>query len=80
MSLSGSIEGLGTKRIFGIHIGMNQNPSKSSRADKSKLSITFVRFISETWVGAGFADNSKASYKIEEQVRIILWIILSMLW
>ena len=31
MSLSGSIEGLGTKRIFGIHIGMNQNPSKSSK-------------------------------------------------
>jgi hypothetical protein len=31
LSLSGSIEGLGTKRIFGIHIGMNQNPSKSSK-------------------------------------------------
>lgn len=31
MSLSGSIEGLGTKRIFGIHIGINQNPSKSSK-------------------------------------------------
>ena len=31
LSLSGSIEGLGTKRIFGIHIGINQNPSKSSK-------------------------------------------------
>ena len=31
LSLLGSIEGLGTKRIFGIHIGINQNPSKSSK-------------------------------------------------
>ena len=29
LSLSGPIEGLGTKRIFGIYIGINQNPSKS---------------------------------------------------
>ena len=28
LSLSASIEGLGTKRVFGIYIGMNQNPSK----------------------------------------------------
>ena len=31
LALSGSAEGLGTKRIFGIHIGINQNPSKSSK-------------------------------------------------
>ena len=36
MSLSGSIEGLGTKRIFGIHIGINQNPSKSSKLMNKK--------------------------------------------
>ena len=28
LSLSASIEGSGTKRVFGIYIGMNQNPSK----------------------------------------------------
>jgi F0F1-type ATP synthase alpha subunit len=31
LSLLGSIEGLGTKRIFGIYIGMNQNLSKLSK-------------------------------------------------
>ena len=39
MTLSGSIEGLGTKRIFGIHIGINQNPSKSSKL------ISFIWYI-----------------------------------
>ena len=29
LSLSGPIEGLGTKRPFGTYIGTNQNPSKS---------------------------------------------------
>ena len=40
LSLSGSIEGLGIKRIFGIHIGINQNPSKSSQL------ISFIWLIS----------------------------------
>ncbi len=31
LSLLGSIEGLGTKRIFGIYIGINQNLSKLSK-------------------------------------------------
>ena len=31
MSLLGSIDGLGTKRIFGIYIGINQNLSKLSK-------------------------------------------------
>ena len=31
LSCSGPIEGLGTKRLFAIHIGINQNPSKSSK-------------------------------------------------
>ncbi len=39
MTLSGPIEGLGTKRIFGIHIGINQNPSKSPQ------SISFIYYI-----------------------------------
>ena len=30
MSLLGAIEGLGTKRIFGIYLGINQNLSKLS--------------------------------------------------
>ena len=39
LTLSGPIEGLGTKRIFGIHIGINQNPSKSPK------SISFIYYI-----------------------------------
>jgi F-type H+-transporting ATPase subunit alpha len=31
LTLLGSIEGLGTKRIFGIYIGINQNLSKLSK-------------------------------------------------
>ena len=31
LSISGSIDGLGTKRIFGIYIGINQNLSKLSK-------------------------------------------------
>ena len=31
MSLLGAIEGLGTKRIFGIYLGINQNLSKLSK-------------------------------------------------
>ena len=31
LSCSGPIEGLGTKRLFAIYIGINQNPSKSSK-------------------------------------------------
>lgn len=31
LSLLGSIDGLGTKRIFGIYIGINQNLSKLSQ-------------------------------------------------
>jgi len=31
LSLLGAIEGLGTKRIFGIYLGINQNLSKLSK-------------------------------------------------
>ena len=31
LTLSCSMEGLGTKRVFGIYIGINQNPSKLSK-------------------------------------------------
>ena len=53
MSLSGSIEGLGTKRIFGIHIGMNQNPSKSSKL------ISFIWLIN--WYCLILSSHSSSS-------------------
>ncbi len=39
MTLLGSLEGFGTKRIFGIYIGINQNLSKSLK------SISFIYYI-----------------------------------
>jgi len=45
LTLSGSIEGLGTKRIFGIHIGINQNPSKSSKLISFIWSINYCTLI-----------------------------------
>ncbi len=39
MTLLGPIDGFGTKRIFGIYIGINQNPSKSPK------SITLIYYI-----------------------------------
>jgi len=50
LTLSGSIEGLGTKRIFGIHIGINQNPSKSSK------SISFI------WINLNYSSIILASH------------------
>ena len=32
MNISGSIDGFGTKRLSGLHVGLNQNPSKSSKS------------------------------------------------
>ena len=38
LSLLGAIEGLGTKRIFGIYLGINQNLSKLSKPLSLNLS------------------------------------------
>ena len=35
MNISGSIDGSGTKRLFGPHVGSNQNPSKSPQSIES---------------------------------------------
>ena len=35
MNISGSIDGFGTQRLFGLHFGSNQNPSKSSQLIES---------------------------------------------
>ncbi len=53
LSLSGATEGLGTKRIFGIHIGINQNPSKSSK------SISFIWLIN--WYCLILTSHSSSS-------------------
>ena len=53
MSLSGPIEGLGTKRIFGIYIGINQNPSKSFKL------ISFIWIIN--WFSLILPSHSSSS-------------------
>ena len=45
LSLLGSIEGLGTKRIFGLYIGINQNPSKSAKLISTVILINWLSLI-----------------------------------
>ena len=59
----GSIEGLGTKRIFGIHIGINQNPSKSSKL------IPFIWLIN--WFTLILASHSSSSSLLPHTLPLI---------
>ena len=63
LSLSGSIEGLGTKRIFGIHIGINQNPSKSSKL------ISFIWLIN--WFSLILTSHSSSSSLLSYTLPLI---------
>ena len=60
LSLSGSLEGLGTKRIFGIHIGINQNPSKSSKLISFLWLINWFCLI----LGSHSSSSSLLSYTL----------------
>jgi len=53
LSLLGSIEGLGTKRVFGIYIGINQNPSKLGKL------ISFIWVIN--WYSLILSSHSSSS-------------------
>ena len=53
LSLLGSIDGLGTKRIFGIYIGINQNPSKLGKL------ISFIWLIN--WYCLILSSHSSSS-------------------
>ena len=48
LTLLCSIEGLGTKRVFGIYIGINQNPSKSSKSISTPILTTYFTLIMST--------------------------------
>merc|ERR1711933_147 len=75
LSLLGSIEGLGTKRIFGIYIGINQNLSLSSHSSSSSLlsyTIPLIGIsIAERLRDRGFDNFSKHS-KSYRQISLIL--------
>ena len=63
LPLSGSIEGLGIKRIFGIHTGINQNPSKSSKL------ISFIWLIN--WFSLILASHSSSSSLLSYTLPLI---------
>jgi len=48
MNISGSIDGFGTKRLFGLHVGLNQNPSKSPKSIPPLYYINRFPLISST--------------------------------
>ena len=60
LTLSGSIDGLGTKRIFGIYIGINQNPSKLSKLISNINKISYFTLI----LSSHFSSSSLLSYTI----------------
>ena len=63
MSLLGSIEGLGTKRIFGIYIGINQNLSKLSKF------ISFIWLIN--WYCLILSSHSSSSSLLSYTLPLI---------
>ena len=63
LSLLGSIEGLGTKRIFGIYIGINQNLSKLSKL------ISFIWLIN--WFSLILASHSSSSSLLSYTLPLI---------
>ena len=48
MNILGSIDGLGTKRLFGLYVGLNQNLSKLSKLISSLYYIHWFSFILST--------------------------------
>ena len=63
LSLLGAIEGLGTKRLFAIHIGINQNPSKSSKL------ISFIQCIN--WFPLILPSHSTSSSLLSYTLPVI---------
>ena len=63
LSLLGSIEGLGTKRIFGIYIGINQNLSKLSKF------ISFISLIN--WYCLVLSSHSSSSSLLSYTLPLI---------
>ncbi len=63
MSLSGSIEGMGTKRIFGLYVGINQNLSKLSKF------ISFIWLIN--WYCLILSSHSSSSSLLSYTLPLI---------
>jgi len=63
LSLSGSIEGMGTKRIFGLYVGINQNLSKLSKF------ISFIYLIN--WYCLILSSHSSSSSLLSYTLPLI---------